>query len=165
MTDKIGIVGMGKLGIAWAALMSSKFSVCGVDVSEERIRQIHNKAKFFEPHVNEYLEKYGKNLEASTEYDIVKDCYVVFVLTQTPSLPNGKFDVSYVESAVSKIHEVNNNCLITISSTINIGAVDKLSRKYHKQIAYNPEFIKQGFPKSEDGFDRRIHRIRRREGC
>jgi UDPglucose 6-dehydrogenase len=144
MTEKIGIVGMGKLGIAWAALMSSKFSVYGVDASEERIRQIQNKEKFFEPHVNEYLDKYGKSLEVSTEYNIVKDCYVVFVLTQTPSLPNGKFDVSYVESAVSKIHEVNSNCLIVISSTINIGVVDELSRKYHKQMAYNPEFIKQG---------------------
>jgi len=144
MADKIGIVGMGKLGIAWAALMSSKFSVCGVDVSEERIRQIQNKMRFFEPHVNEYLEKHGKNLEVSSEYNIVKDCYMVFVLTQTPSLPNGKFDVSYVESAISKIHEVNKNCLIAISSTINIGVVDELSRKYHKQIAYNPEFIKQG---------------------
>ena len=144
MTDKIGIVGLGKLGIAWAALMSSKFSVRGVDVSEERVKQIQNKAKFFEPQVNEYFEKYGKNLEVSTEYSIVKDCYVVFILTQTPSLPDGKFDVTYVESAVSKIHEVNKNCLIVISSTINIGVVDRLSKKYHKRMAYNPEFIKQG---------------------
>jgi UDPglucose 6-dehydrogenase len=144
MRDKIGIVGLGKLGIACAALMCSKFSVCGVDVSEERVRQIQNREKFFEPNVNEYLERYGKNLEVSTKYDIIKDCYAVFVLTQTPSLPNGKFDVGYVESAVSKIQEVNDNCLITISSTINIGDTDKISEKHHKQMAYNPDFIRQG---------------------
>jgi UDPglucose 6-dehydrogenase len=144
MAVKIGIVGLGKLGIAWAALMSSKFSVYGMDVSEERVKQIQNKAKFYEPRVNEYLEKYGKNLEVSTEYSIVKNCPIVFVLTQTPSLPDGKFDVSCVESAVKETHKINKECLIVISSTINIGVIDELSKKYHNQMAYNPEFIKQG---------------------
>ena len=44
---------------------------------------------------------------------------------------------------MKKLHKVNPNCLAVISSTINMGDMDKI-RKIHKRIAYNPEFIKQG---------------------
>jgi nucleotide sugar dehydrogenase len=139
----IGVVGLGKLGICLAVLFSKHFRVFGVDVSKERIKQITGHEKIYEPKVNEYLERYGKNLVASTSYDVLADCDVVFIITQTPSLPSGKFDVQYVSSALSELHKVNPDCLTVISSTTNIGDVDKL-KSIHQRIAYNPEFIKQG---------------------
>jgi len=41
------------------------------------------------------------------------------------------------------VHKVNPDCLVIVSSTINIGDMDKL-RAVHKRIVYNPEFIAQG---------------------
>jgi len=140
---KIGVIGLGKLGLPLAATFCKKFKICGVDISEERIRQILRRDKFFEPKLNEYLDKYGENLEVSTDYTILKGCDIVFIITQTPSLPSGKFDLKYVESALRNLHKVNPKCLAVVSSTINIGDMDKLSN-IHGRICYNPEFIRQG---------------------
>jgi len=68
---------------------------------------------------------------------------VVFIITQTPSMSSGRFDLQFVESALRKAHELNPKCLAVISSTLNIGDIDTLKR-IHKRIAYNPEFIRQG---------------------
>jgi len=140
---EIGIIGLGKLGLPLVALFSKHFKVYGVDINAERVKQIKIHNRFFEPQINEYLEKYGNNLTISTDYNILKNHSVVFIITQTPSLSNGKFNLKYVESALKELHKVNLNCLAVISSTINIGDIDKL-KSIHERITYNPEFIKQG---------------------
>jgi len=140
---KIGVIGLGKLGLPLAALLSKYFKVYGVDICEQRINQVYNREKFFEPHLNEYLEIYGSNLTVSKDYSILEKCDVTFILTQTPSLPSGKFDLQYVESALKELHEINPYCLCVVSSTINIGDTEKL-RWIHPRTAYNPEFIRQG---------------------
>lgn len=140
---KLGMIGLGKIGLPLAILMSKYFSFFGVDIDKDRINQINRRKKFFEPHLNEYLEKYGDNLIVSTDYMILKDCEVVFILTQSPSLDSGKFDSKYVKSALERLNKVNPDCLAVISSTINIGDMNKL-RKIHPRVAYNPEFIRQG---------------------
>ena len=140
---KIGVIGLGKLGLPLAVLFAEKFEVYAVDINKNRINQIMNQEKFFEPQLNEYLSRNIAKMQFSTDYSILKECDVVFIIVQTPSLPNKKFDLKYVKSAVEKLHEVNPYCLCVISSTINIGDMEKL-RRAHPRIAYNPEFIKQG---------------------
>jgi nucleotide sugar dehydrogenase len=140
---KIGILGLGKLGVCLTALFTKYYKVYGVDVLAERVKQIADNVETFEPRVNEYLSKYKENLTVSTDFDILKDCEIVFLITQTPSLSSGKFDIAYVKSALKKLHRVNPSCLAVISSTINIGDVDKL-KGLHSRVAYNPEFVKQG---------------------
>jgi nucleotide sugar dehydrogenase len=117
--------------------------VKGVDVSRERIEQIRKNKAFQEPLVNEYIEKYGENLTASTDYAVLKDVPLMFNIVQTPSLPSGKFDVKYVKMAVDSIHKVNPKGIITICSTVNIGYTDIL-KCIHNRILNNPEFIRQG---------------------
>jgi len=141
--NPIGIIGLGKLGLPLALLFAEKFEVHAVDISKDRINQIINQERFFEPQLNEYLSRNINHMKLSTDYSILKECDPVFIIVQTPSLPNGKFDLKYVKSAVEKLHEINPHCLCVISSTINIGDIDKL-RKTHPRIAYNPEFIRQG---------------------
>jgi len=140
---KIGIVGLGKLGVCLTTLFIKYYKVYGVDVLAERVKQIADNVETFEPRVNEYLSKYKENLTVSTDFDILKDCEIVFLITQTPSLSSGKFDITYVKSALKELHRINPNCLTVISSTINIGDTNALTR-IHSRIAYNPEFVKQG---------------------
>lgn len=138
---KIGVIGLGKLGLPLAALFSQYYEVVGVDYSEERVRNIRKGATFFEPRLNEYLG--SGNLEVSTSYNLLMDCDPVCVIVQTPSRPNGLFNTDYVESALTRLHEVNPGCLAVVSSTVNIGTIQKL-KNIHRSLAYNPEFIKQG---------------------
>ena len=140
---KIGVIGLGKLGLPLASVLAEKFEVYAVDLSEARIKQIINQERFYEPQLNEYLSRNISRMCLSTDYTILKECSVVFVIVQTPSLPSGKFDLKYVMNAVKKLHEENPYCLCVVSSTINIGDMEKL-RQIHPRIAYNPEFIRQG---------------------
>ena len=140
---RIGIIGLGKIGLPLAVILCKHFNVSGVDISEERIKRVLNRENFLEPQVNEYLEKYGKNLAVATDYNILRNCDVVLIITQTPSLPSGKLDPQYVETALKRLHEENPGCLAVVSSTVNIGEMDKL-KGIHEKVCYNPEFIKQG---------------------
>jgi UDPglucose 6-dehydrogenase len=140
---KIGIVGLGKLGICLAVTFSKHFKVFGTDVSKRRIQQILSRERFSEPLVNEYLDRYKDNLTITTNFDTLKCCDVVFIITQTPSTASGRFDLRFVKSALEMVHDVNPDCLAVVSSTINIGDIDVLEH-VHGRIAYNPEFIRQG---------------------
>ena len=143
MLASIGVIGLGKLGLPLAVLLAKHFRVYGVDVNPKRIQRILKRENFFEPHLNNYLEKHRDNLFVSIDYSELKDCDVVFILTQTPSLPSGKFDLQYVESALKQLDNVNPRCLAVVSSTINIGDMNKLQAS-HERVIYNPEFIRQG---------------------
>ncbi|MFW9881709.1 MAG: nucleotide sugar dehydrogenase [Candidatus Thorarchaeota archaeon] len=143
---KIGIIGLGKLGLPLSLVFCrAGFDVYGVDISEERINTIkeHYKKEAKEPKITEYLQKYGNRLVLTTDYSSLSDTSVIIIITQSPSVPDGSFDSTYVEEALKKAHDINENALIVISTTTNLGIIDKLS-KIHKRICYNPEMIKQG---------------------
>ena len=142
---KIGVVGLGKLGLPLALVFAKAgFTVIGVDVSRKRLDGILDyKKPQSEPKVNKYLEKYWKNIWCREDYSNIHSCGVVFVVVQTPSLANNIFDTQYVEAAVKAIHKVNKECLIVVSSTVPPKTCDHLT-KMHGRIAYNPEFIRQG---------------------
>lgn len=146
MQAELGIVGQGKLGLPLSLVFAhAGFKVVGIDLSKERIKQILTflEKESAEPNVSQYLRRHRDNAEFSTDYAKLEHAAIVVVITQTPSLPSGRFDVTYVKKAVQQVHEVNENALIVVSSNINIGTIDTL-KQIHRRICYNPEFVKQG---------------------
>jgi len=141
---KIGVVGLGKLGLPLSLVFAKAgFEVCGVDINKQRIKEVRSFfSKCQEPKVTEYLQTYT-NFEFSADYQLLCDVPIVNVITQTPSLTSGHFDMMFVHQAVQKIHDLNDDALIIVSSNVNIGTIDILS-KVHGRICYNPEFIAQG---------------------
>ena len=139
----IGVVGLGKVGLPLALVFAKQFDVYGVDINKERLSDIKNRRTFSEPNVNSYLEKFGAKLNVSNDYSILQKCGIVFVITHTPSLPSGLFNLQFVEDAVRELHKINKDCLIVVSSTINVGDLAKL-KQTHLKITYNPCMIKQG---------------------
>jgi UDPglucose 6-dehydrogenase len=141
---ELGIIGLGKLGFPLALVFAKAgFKVKGVDISKERITEITSHRAFQEPQVNEYLKKYGMNLSVSTEYETLRNCEAVIVITQSPSFPSGKIQSEWIENAVNKLHNVNPKCLVILSSNIPVGTTDKISKK-HSRICFNPEFVALG---------------------
>lgn len=142
----VGICGLGKLGLPLALVLAKTgLQVYGVDISKERIAEIesYKTTQAPEPKVTEYLQKYGRNLKLFSNDKMLKDASVVFVITHTPSFPDGHFDISSVENAVKSIHEVNPDCTIAVCSNIGIGNIDKL-HKIHERICLNPEAVALG---------------------
>ena len=94
---KIGIIGIGKLGLCFGLnLQKAGHEVYGVDKNSEYIEKL-KQGSFNSPedYVNEYLTKYGFNY--STNIEDALSCDVIFVVVQTPSTNDFKYDHSIIE--------------------------------------------------------------------
>jgi len=104
--DKISVVGLGKLGVCFAAASASRgFETIGVDVGEHIIDSINNgRAHIFEPGLQELISKVGDMLTATREHSrAIKETDITFILVATPSDTEGNFSNAYVESALKSL--------------------------------------------------------------
>lgn len=151
----IGVVGLGKVGLPLALVMAKYFDVKGADINSVIIGRIKKRGTFFEPNVSEYLEKYGHHMEVSTDFEIIAPCSVIFVCVQTPSTPDGMFDLKHVLSATSKLSKYlrRKSQILVVASTINPTDMDERIIPFLKKlgvlerikdVCYNPAMIALG---------------------
>jgi len=97
----ISIVGIGKLGICFSAVFAGRHRVIGVDIREERVKEVNEKRiRTIEPSLPEYLRR-SEELEATTDYGYaVANTDVTFIVVNTPSRADGSFSNEQVESAL-----------------------------------------------------------------
>jgi nucleotide sugar dehydrogenase len=79
--------------------------VIGIDVSEEYVKRLNDRwLKSDEPFVEEMLSN-SKNFIATTDIGEALNTDIAFVLVPTPSLPDGKYDHSFVDNALKELRE------------------------------------------------------------
>lgn len=149
--NNISIIGTGKLGLCLALNLERNGSnlIC-VDTNEEYINQLKNKTfSSKEPEVNNLLEK-SKNIEFTTDLKKSLQNDIIFIIVQTPSTSDFKYDHSSIEDISEKLisygKQENRKDLI-INCTTFPGYCDTLQKKlenYNYRVSYNPEFIAQG---------------------
>lgn len=150
---KIGVIGIGKLGICFALNMERKdYEVIGVDVFQDYVNSINNKTlRSTEPLVEVYLKE-STRLSVSTKLrDLIDDdIALLFVFVATPSLPDGSYDHSQIERISDELIAFgrrNHPTHLIIGCTTMPGYCDTLATKmdpYNYTVSYNPEFIAQG---------------------
>ena len=152
MVKKISIIGVGKLGLCLALNLSRKgFSVLGCDVSEDYILQLKEKNYISsEPQVIDLLKK-SKSIDFTTDFEhTINFSDIIFLMVATPSMPNGKYNHSQIESVISKLEILGrqeNRKFLIVGCTTYPGYCDSISERLDKlnyEILYNPEFIAQG---------------------
>jgi UDPglucose 6-dehydrogenase len=160
MELKIGVVGLGKLGLCSALCFAKAgFKVRGFDISKKVVESIKKKKIIIkEPEVIKYLNNYKNNIEVSSDINILRSCKIIFVVLPTPSKKNWEFSNSYIINFLKEfsklIYRENKKFHIVISSTVMPGSCikfikfieKKLDYKINKQFffSYNPEFIALG---------------------
>lgn len=125
-TDKISLVGLGKLGLPLLATFAkNNQKIIGIDVDENKIKALqNNELPFYEPNLKEYLINSNKNIKYSNNFsDVIEESDIAIILVNTPSNENGEFSNIYVYSAIKAIcNELKNSCkkdfLFIISSTV-----------------------------------------------
>lgn len=149
---KIGVIGIGKLGLCFAlSLEKNGYDVLGVDVNINYVESLNKKSlKSFEANVENYLQN-SKFFQATTS---LKQCIEhsdeLFVFVATPSLNNGSYDHSQIDSVVNKLIKLgvqSNPKHLIIGCTTMPGYCDTAHEKLHSYgylVSYNPEFIAQG---------------------
>ena len=104
---KIGIIGLGVVGLSFASVLSSKgFPVIGMDSDGKKIEQINSKKlPFFEPKLKLFLKNaLSKSLEISSDIDkVVRNCDFIFLTVGTPKSKSGYIDLSMLKKASKNI--------------------------------------------------------------
>lgn len=148
---KIGIIGIGKLGLAFGLnLEMVGHEVFGVDINKEYINLLNSgDFKSSEPGINEAM-KQAKNLYFSTDLTSLTDCEVIFIVVATPSTPDFKYDHTAIESVLKEITLLGPSKVrrdLVINCTTFPGYCESVSEKLRPLnyfVSYNPEFIAQG---------------------
>ncbi|MGK0715096.1 UDP-glucose dehydrogenase family protein [Leucobacter sp. W1153] len=153
---RISVIGCGYLGAVHAAAMASLgHDVVGVDVDASRVEQLSlGEAPFYEPGLGELLKAgiASGHLRFTTDIDEVAAASVHFVAVGTPQSLEGKSaDLTYVNAAVEGlIPRLAPGSLVVGKSTVPVGTAEELAlligqRAPHASLAWNPEFLREGF--------------------
>ncbi len=164
MTDRLSLVGLGKLGLCLASCFAKRgFQTIGVDIEEHVVDHVNRGiAPWYEPGLAELLAQHGgKTLRATRDHkQAIEQTDVTFVLVATPSNPDGSFSNRFVESALRSLAEAlreshKDHHLFVISSTVMPGSthssfipiLEKASgRKLNEgfSVGYSPDFVALG---------------------
>ncbi len=158
----ISIVGTGYVGLVSGACFAKLgHKVICVDIDEEKVEKINNGiSPIFEKDLEEILQKYSKNINATTSYKkAIQNSEITFICVGTPSKENGDIDLKYVDQAIKEIglelKNKNNFHSVVIKSTVVPGTTQNhvlplLEQASDKKVGkdfglgMNPEFLREG---------------------
>lgn len=160
---RMTVIGTGYLGATHAACMAELgHEVLGVDVDESKIEALKNsKVPFYEPGLPEVLERNidAGRLSFTTDYaEAAAFAGVHFIGVGTPQ-QRGSYaaDTRYVEAVIDDlVPQLEGEHLILGKSTVPVGTAAALQERADKlvaehgnkatvEIAWNPEFLREGY--------------------
>jgi len=159
---KVGIIGLGFVGLSLATFLSSKnVQVTGIDTDKTKIQTIKKGiAPFYEPSLQQYLKKAIKTgLKLKTE--IPSDVFsndLIFITVSTPINKHNEIDLKHVKSVVTslskKLQFAKKTPTIIIKSTVvpatTIQTIKPMLEGNSFQestdfnLLTNPEFLREG---------------------
>jgi UDPglucose 6-dehydrogenase len=162
MKEKIGFIGLGKLGLPVAMAISSKgYDVSGYDINPNVENYINDKQiPYQEVRMDELFRDF--TVKFSDFKSVVKNSDIVFVPVQTPHdqlyegitrIPETRVDFNYdaLVSALTNISKVvdesDEDKIVVIISTVLPGTIEKYIKPILSdriKLCYNPFFIAMG---------------------
>jgi UDPglucose 6-dehydrogenase len=161
-TNRVSIIGIGKLGASMVAGMASRgFEVVCVDVDRRAVEKVNmGEAPVQETGLAEMMNLNKQRIRATLDYaDAVESSDITFVIVPTPSDERGAFSTAYAHSAFEQIGRAlkikSSYHVVVLTSTVLPGATRQLllpvlERESGKicgvdfGLCYSPEFIALG---------------------
>jgi len=144
---KVAVMGCGYVGLSLAVLLSTKVEVVACDIDQKKVDMINQrKCPIKDSEMEDYFKR-ELNLVATTNYiDAIKDSKYVIISTPTNyDTEQNYFDTSSVEDCIEKVLEVNRGATIVVKSTIPVGFIHNIKKKYSiSRIFFSPEFLREG---------------------
>ena len=159
MSPRVSVIGTGYLGATHAAGMAELgFEVLGVDVDEHKVRSLASGVSpFYEPGLDDLLQRHvgtGRLRFTTSPAAAAEFADLHFVCVGTPERHDGPAaDLSQVVAALNGLlPHLRRRCLIVGKSTVPVGtatrlrqwAVDATPDDVHVDVAWNPEFLREG---------------------
>ena len=156
--EKIGVIGLGKLGLPLAAVMAQAgYEVFGVDKNLSLINQLQkNEFNYDEPDLNDILNNHKDKIKFGTDYTLLVDANIVYLILPTPSDFSGQFDDSYIISAINNLLKIwrdrlHSKVIVVVSTLMPQTCERKIQpllssdlNNFKITLLYSPEFIALG---------------------
>ena len=173
---RVVIIGTGYVGLNTAVMLAYlNNEVTCIDTNPDKIALLQQGiAPIHEPHLDDVFAGVHQRMCFTTDYAQanIPNTDVVIIAVGTPSLPDGKADLTYVHQAAKSVaeHLGDTFTLIVNKSTVPIGAgnwVESIIHDYYKSfhrtdfngnfnVISSPEFLSQGSALRDSFFPNRI---------
>lgn len=156
--DKIGIIGLGYVGLPLASeFASAGFSVTGFEVDGRKVQALEKGISYIADVPTSLIKRLVKNekLAATTDFSVLRRMDAVIVCVPTPLRKSKDPDISYIVSALEKVHKyLKKGQLIILESTTYPGTTRelllpkleaeglKVGRDFY--LAFSPERVDPG---------------------
>ena len=154
---RLTVIGTGYLGATHAVCMAELgFDVLGLDVDEAKIAALQaGKVPFFEPGLPELLQKNldSGRLRFTTSFEEIGAFGDVHFLCVGTPQKKGEYaaDMTYVNASFrSLLPHLRDGALVVGKSTVPAGTAERLAEELaasgvDAELAWNPEFLREGF--------------------
>ncbi|MEU8056526.1 UDP-glucose dehydrogenase family protein [Microbispora bryophytorum] len=157
---RLTVLGTGYLGATHAACMAELgFEVLGLDVDQSKIERLQRgELPIHEPGLQELLRRNldSGRLRFTTSFEeAAKFGDVHFICVGTPQKKGEQAaDVSFLDAVVESLApHLDRECLVVGKSTVPVGTAERLADKLVRlspagmqaELAWNPEFLREGF--------------------
>lgn len=151
MTNLIGVIGLGYVGLPLINEISKKFQTIGYDKNKKRIDELNR--RFDNTHE---VTRINKKIRFTNTLAKLKDCKFIIVCVPTPIYENKKPDLRNLKSACEDISKIMSiGTIVVFESTVYPGCTETFCReileknsklKYNKDffLGYSPERINPG---------------------
>ncbi len=152
----VSVIGCGYLGAVHAAAMAELgHTVVGIDIDERKIAELSaGRPPFFEPRLGELLSSAiaSGRLRFSTDPAEAAGAEVHFLAVGTPQQARSDAaDLRYVDAAFDALlPHLAPGAIVVGKSTVPVGTAAGLAERLaqrapHASLAWNPEFLREGF--------------------
>ncbi len=153
--SKIGIIGMGYVGLPLAVLFSKKkFTVYGFDIDKQKVNLLKKNKSYIRRIDNKKIKIINKKGKFFSSFEKITECDLIIICVPTP-LKNNIPNLKYVKDALVSIkNNIRNGHTIVLESTSYPGTtqdiiIDKLKNKFTIGkdifIGFSSERINPGF--------------------
>lgn len=161
MNERLMVVGLGKLGLPMAAVLSAAdHDVIGCDLDDTLVGRVDaGECPYPEPHLADLLRRHPIQVTVDVE-QWAEVCDAAFIVVPTPSMSDGRFDSSAVIAAASTVargfarRDRDGLPLIVVCSTVMPGEcegpirdaieAEGLTVDVDVGLTYSPEFVALG---------------------
>lgn len=158
MTLRLSVIGTGYLGATHAACMAELgFEVIGIDVDPNKVAILQGgHVPFYEPGLDEVLDRNiqaGRLRFSTSIQEAAEFADVHFICVGTPQLAGAqRADMSQVFGSIQALAPyLKPNDLVVGKSTVPVGTAHEISEQLKAtavagvEVAWNPEFLREGF--------------------
>ena len=150
---EIVVIGIGRIGsVAACCLADAGHRVTGIESNTHNLEFMNSgKVTYHEPELEELLQRglQSGNLKFAAVLPSSLKADIVMIAVNTPALPDGSCDLSYVYTAVTQVRDaLDDPTIMVMKSTVPPGTGAILIKDYLQgtPITYvsNPEFLRGG---------------------